>query len=392
MEPLKLLLFASCALMLCLARAGPAGAFDHAYATYGWWEVGYNNEGPVGCTAFATFEGGTSVRITLNSDKAWLYFFNRSWTFIKEDQSYKMKLVFSSRDTWTGSLIGLDLGDRIFGVHTEVSIEFLKDFANFSGMRIYLAGRDVAYLSLSGTKAALLSTIDCLKAREKGGQVATNNRADEEDAKGGSGTGIIISREGHILTNYHVVKGCTSIKVTQKADFAKPAPVLRYDSTNDLALLKLSSSDLSGDVATFRAGPAVRAGEVVAIYGFPLVGALSVTGNIVSGNVTSLSGLSDDVRYLQVSAPVQPGNSGGPLLDESGLVIGVVTARINDVAVAQATGALPQNVNFAIKGSVASSFLEAHSIPLEMAPKGAPKGLPDIGEAAKKFTVLVTCE
>jgi hypothetical protein len=153
-----------------------------------------------------------------------------------------------------------------------------------------------------------------------------------------------------------------------------------------------SPSDLSGDVATFRAGPAVRPGEGVAIYGFPLVGALSLTGNIVSGNVTSLSGLSDDVRYLQISAPVQPGNSGGPLLDESGLVIGVVTSRINDAVVAQTTGAIPQNVNFAIKGSVASSFLEVHSIPLETAPKGATKTLPDIGEAATKFTVLVTCE
>ena len=200
------------------------------------------------------------------------------------------------------------------------------------------------------------------------------------------------SRPGHVLTNHHVIKGCSSIKVTQQGDFAKPAPALRSDSTNDLALLKLSPSDLSGDVASFRVGPAVRPGEVVAIYGFPLTGALSATGNLVSGNVTSLSGLSDDVRYLQVSAPVQPGNSGGPLLDASGLVIGVVTSRINDVAVAQATGAIPQNVNFAIKSSVASSFLEVHSIPFETTTPGDPKSLPDIGEAAKKFTVLVTCE
>jgi S1-C subfamily serine protease len=302
-----------------------------------------------------------------------------------------MRLVFSGRDSWTGTLVGIE-SKGLLGIHTDVSLEFLKDFAKHDGIRIYWAGKQLTNLSLTGTRAALLSTINCMQARAQGGQVAAINRKGENESKGGSGTGIIVSRAGHILTNFHVVKDCTSIKVTQKADFAKPAAVLRTDAANDLALLKLPQSHLTGEAAVFRNGPPVRPGESVAIYGFPLAGALSLTGNIVSGNVTSLSGLSDDVRYLQTSAPVQPGNSGGPLLDESGLVIGVVTARISDSAVAQTTGAIPQNVNFAIKGSVASSFLEVHSIPVQTAAKGTLKTLPDIGDAAKSFTVLVTCE
>src|SRR4029079_10829288 len=98
----------------------------------------------------------------------------------------------------------------------------------------------------------------------------------------------------------------------------------------------------------FVSGP-VRAGEAIAVYGFPLAGVLSSTGNVVSGNVTALTGLGDDVRYFQISAPIQPGNSGGPLMDYSGLVVGIVNAKLNDLAFAKTTGDLPQNVNFAIK-------------------------------------------
>ena len=75
--------------------------------------------------------------------------------------------------------------------------------------------------------------------------------------------------------------------------------------------------------------------------------------------------MGDDARMIQISAPVQPGNSGGPLLDSSGRVIGVVNSKLNEIAYAKATGDLPQNVNFAIKANVAMNFLDAHSVPYE---------------------------
>ena len=92
------------------------------------------------------------------------------------------------------------------------------------------------------------------------------------------------------------------------------------DATNDLVLLKTELPNLG--VASFRFGP--RVGEQVATYGFPLSGLLSSSGNFTLGSVTSLAGLSDDTRVLQTSTPIQPGNSGGPLLDMSGNVIGVI--------------------------------------------------------------------
>src|SRR5205807_8612282 len=102
--------------------------------------------------------------------------------------------------------------------------------------------------------------------------------------------------------------------------------------------------------------------------------------------------LRDDTRYLQVSTAIQPGNSGGPLLDSSGVVVGIVTSGLDAVKVARATGAVPQNVNFALKADVARTFLETAGISVETAAPGRELSAPDIGERARAFTVLIECK
>ena len=161
----------------------------------------------------------------------------------------------------------------------------------------------------------------------------------------------MLSTYGHVLTNHHVIKQCKDIQVLRSGDIPHEAQISRADPQNDLAVIKVKTQYAVEDLAVFRSGKSVRAGETIAVFGFPLVGTLSVSGNISSGNVTALSGIGDDVRYLQISAPVQPGNSGGPLIDASGLVAGVVTARLNDAAAIASSGAIPQNISFAIKGN-----------------------------------------
>ena len=100
------------------------------------------------------------------------------------------------------------------------------------------------------------------------------------------------------------------------------------------------------------------------------------------GNVTSLTGIGDDSRLLQFSNPVQPGNSGGPLLDQRASVVGVVTARLSG----------QQNVNFAIKTAIVLNFLEANSVVVSTTPKSpAPSDPTEVAEIAKKFTVQVVC-
>ena len=92
----------------------------------------------------------------------------------------------------------------------------------------------------------------------------------------------------------------------------------------------------------------VRARQVIA-YGYPLSGLLSSSGNVSTGLIAALAGLRDDVNQMQISAPVQPGNSGGPLVDVSGAVIGVAVSKLNALIVAKLTDDIPQNINFAIK-------------------------------------------
>ncbi|MBK1868432.1 trypsin-like peptidase domain-containing protein [Aestuariivirga sp. YIM B02566] len=210
----------------------------------------------------------------------------------------------------------------------------------------------------------------------------------ESTPRDSAGTGFIVSDKGHVLTNQHVVDRCSTITVSRTGDTAQPATVLRKDVINDLAVLKIDAVPAPDEIARFRAR-SLRAGETIATYGFPLTGMLSASGNIVSGNVSSLAGVTDDVRLLQISAPVQPGNSGGPLLDMQGAVAGIVSGKLNDLAAAEASGSLPQNVNFSIKANVGMNFLDAHSIPYEMSSETAALDLPAVADKAKKFTVFI---
>jgi S1-C subfamily serine protease/peptidoglycan hydrolase-like protein with peptidoglycan-binding domain len=203
-----------------------------------------------------------------------------------------------------------------------------------------------------------------------------------------TGTGFFVSSEGHVLTNAHVVKGCTTAQVAQPGGKSEAARIVATDATNDLALLSVKWRPAS--VPNLKSG--VRTGEGVATYGFPHVGMLPSTGNFTLGNVTATAGLGDDTRMLQISAPVQSGNSGGPLIDQSGNVIGVVVSKLNVLKAFKETGDLPQNVNFAIKASVARTFLESNGI-TDATPKPSAAALsaPDLADAAKQFTVFIAC-
>jgi hypothetical protein len=106
----------------------------------------------------------------------------------------------------------------------------------------------------------------------------------------------------------------------------------------------------------------------------------------------ALSGLGNDIRIYQISAPVQPGNSGGPILDSSKNVLGIVTSKLNAIAIAKATGDLTQNVNFAIKNSILKSVLEINGIAYTKADFQRDYNLVEVAKAARKFTALVICD
>ena len=203
-----------------------------------------------------------------------------------------------------------------------------------------------------------------------------------------SGTGFVISRQGHVLTNNHVIDGCMTIRTTSEGG-KKQLTVVGTDPGNDLALLKLPSP--SPNIARFREGRNIRAGDGVVVVGFPLHGLLASEANVTTGTVSALAGIGNDTRFFQITAPVQPGNSGGPLLDQGGNIVGIVVSKLNAMKIAKVTGDIPQNINFAINGAVAKSFLDANSVEYELASSGKKLESSDVGGQAKKFTLLLEC-
>jgi TPR repeat protein len=208
----------------------------------------------------------------------------------------------------------------------------------------------------------------------------------ETDSEAFSGTAFFVSKDGKALTNAHVVRECRQISVNTEGQ-SSAAKVLARDDRNDLALLTTELHPAQS--VNWRLS--VRQGEDIVVYGFPLTGVLASGGNVATGNITALAGLGNDSRFLQISAPVQPGNSGGPLLDRNGTLVGVVVAKLDALGIASATGDIPQNVNFAIKASVAAAFLDAQHVAHAESAGAAALSTPDLAERAKSFTIQVIC-
>ncbi len=207
-----------------------------------------------------------------------------------------------------------------------------------------------------------------------------------------NGTGFLISTEGHIVTNNHVIKDCVG---DVQGNFVEQAPtklrVVATDEINDLALLQAKGAKKTfKEPAMMREMP-VRSGDAVVAIGFPYHGLLTSDFTVTTGIVSSLSSILNDTRFLQISAPVQPGNSGGPLLDMSGHVVGVVSAKLNALKFAKATGDIPENVNFAIKTGTLRDFLDNSAVPYDTELTEAELKAADIASAARAYIMLITC-
>lgn len=203
-----------------------------------------------------------------------------------------------------------------------------------------------------------------------------------------SGSGFLVGSRGEILTNYHVINECDYLTISHSGA-VHSATVKATDEANDLALIV--AKNVKGAVSTLSVSPQARLGEEVQVAGYPLSGILSNDLNITSGNVSALAGLANNITHLQITAPIQPGNSGGPLLDRTGNVVGIVVSRLNAIEMARHTGSLPQNVNFAIKVAVVRMFLENQGVTYRRGTSGKKMSPEKIADLARGFTVVVQC-
>ncbi len=200
-----------------------------------------------------------------------------------------------------------------------------------------------------------------------------------------SGSGFYINTLGSVMTNAHVVEGCRRLSVGGRV-----ASLVATDQQLDLAVINVDGGlPGDGEVLSFATKP-VRLNADVTVAGYPLNGFLQ-TINVTRGSVSALKGMQDDITELQITAPVQAGNSGGPISDRYGQVIGVVVAKMNSLYVADATGDLPQNVNFGVRGSIARIFAEANGISYSQTDRTDVLAPEDLAELLQKATVLVEC-
>jgi S1-C subfamily serine protease len=204
-----------------------------------------------------------------------------------------------------------------------------------------------------------------------------------------TGSAFPVSRVGFLLTNNHVIEGCDAVQLQLGNSRFARADVVVADETNDIALLRTEHHFASA--AALRGGTPLRPGDDVVAVGFPLAGLLADQPNVTVGTVSALAGPGDDSRYVQITAPVQPGNSGGPLFDASGHLVGIVSAKLDAATTIKAAGAMPENVNFAINGSVIRAFLDGHSVRYTVARSDSTFSNGTIGERGRDMTVRVNC-
>ncbi|MGB6290648.1 MAG: tetratricopeptide repeat-containing serine protease family protein, partial [Desulfobulbales bacterium] len=202
------------------------------------------------------------------------------------------------------------------------------------------------------------------------------------------GTGFVINTDAHIVTNHHVISDCKRIEIIN-SKINSSAKVLFSDEINDLAIIKSNSPVNS--YAFLRGGRGIRVGEDITAVGYPLGTILGESVKVTTGNISALTGFDNDTTIMQITAPIQLGNSGGPVLDMSGNVVGIVSSKINELGVEKATGVLLQNINFAIKSQTLQIFLDAHQIDYKMKNADTKLETADIAEAAQEYTIRVTC-
>ena len=201
-----------------------------------------------------------------------------------------------------------------------------------------------------------------------------------------SGTGFYVSNEGHIITNYHVIDGCMDMKVHTKG---RVIPTLRIadDELNDLALLKISETP-SHVFALSNDSPFPL--QEIVVAGFPFGESYSSSLKFTQGIISSLTGIGNNYSEMQIDAALQPGNSGGPIIDEYGNIVGVAVAKLDAKYTLDNFGVIPENTNFGIKASAVKNLLEGNQVPLK-APTTELISKRDLSRLATDGTVYLTC-
>ena len=254
--------------------------------------------------------------------------------------------------------------DGILGPLTNAAITAFKEDQNLDG-------------PLEADESLL---VELQKQVRKESYAKNNNLSSNEPEISGSGTGFFVN-ESSIVTNQHVIEGCAYLtdSINTKLD------IVTIDRLNDLAILKTPSK--SKKYIYLDSDPEL--GEEVYVAGFPYS---FETLNFTSGAISALVGPEKNITQFQLTAPIQPGNSGGPILNNWGSLIGVTFARIDDMYILENSGTIPQNINYGIKLDVVRDILVENNIEFSEGRKYWFKPYQeDVAQLAKETTILINC-
>ena len=196
-----------------------------------------------------------------------------------------------------------------------------------------------------------------------------------------TGTGFFIDSYGTLVTNFHVVEDATDVSVHWKEQDYH-AEIVKVDPANDIAVLHIGARTHPLPIGSART---VEKASDVMTLGYPLISITGQEQKASFGRVNALSGIQGDVRFFQIDVPIQPGNSGGPLLSRMGEVVGIVTATLNQLVTLRESGALPQNVNYAVKVDYLLPLLADQ----QTAQVGAAREFTEVVKQAEGSVVLV---
>ena len=281
--------------------------------------------------------------------------------------------------------LGVDLANR-----DESALIVAEIYRRGEGWRLCANGQ-----GFIGGMGALLSALNIdfaipARAHRDMGPSPGHHERDQRPPPGTSYTGSGFAVDArHILTNAHVVEGMTKVDVASD-HLSAPAEIVFVDPRNDIALLRVTDKPLPA-ACTFRETFDIHLGEDVVVLGFPLQGLLGSGPQATTGNVSALCGIGNDTSVMQFSAPIASGNSGGPILDQSGQVVGLVYSSLNKERLRDG-GVNAENINFGVKGAVIRAFLSTAGIEPRVAPSGPARGRAEIVREARGFIYRIRCE
>lgn len=217
---------------------------------------------------------------------------------------------------------------------------------------------------------------------------ADNQSAKKSKPTRKSGSAFFINSQAYAITNHHVVDGCKEVSSSLDIDFT----VFVSDIKNDLAILTPRSVTKTGYLKISKDSRLVL-GQHILVIGHPRSGVPPNEAKLTTGVVSSKSGVSGDQSVFQISAPIQTGSSGAPVLDASGNVIGIVVSKLNAPKVARVDGDISEGMNFAVKKDIALSLLNSNEVNYETSANLSDKFKPEvIAAAALPAVIKVICD